>query len=244
MVSTGQKGPTTWIPKMKNFRLPTLVVSSSLAALVAFSGPIPLFQEPEMVIDEAALKQESQALKAIAAMDAVYVGASKCKSCHNKESAGAITDKWETLKHAHAFEVLSSDEAKAVAKERGIEDASKAAECMKCHDTAYSEPEERKHKRFKNELGVQCETCHGPGSAHVTARLAAAKEEKVEEGVIQQIAEGEIVLPDVQMCLSCHNDESPSYKKLDLQDALKTIRHMHPKREKPRVTVPMKKKEG
>lgn len=197
-----------------------------------------------MVVDEEALKQESQALKAIAAMDAVFVGASKCKSCHNKESAGGIHDKWESMKHAHAFEVLKSDEAIAVAKEMGIEDPTKSADCMKCHDTGYTEPDERKHRRFKTELGVQCETCHGPGSEHVKARLAAAKEEEVEEGVLRQIGEGEIVMPDVQLCLSCHNDESPSFKPLDLEKALKTIQHMHPKREKPRVTVPMKKKEG
>lgn len=231
---------------MRNLRLPTLVFSSSLAALVAFTGPIPvLTQEPEMVVDEEALKQESKALKEIAAMEAVYVGASKCSSCHNKESAGKIHDKWESMKHAHAFEVLKTDEAKAVAKEMGIEDPTQSADCMKCHDTGYTEPDERKHRRFKTEIGVQCESCHGPGSEHVKARLAAAKEDKdAAEDVIKDIPAGEIVMPDVQLCLGCHNDESPSYKPLDLQEALKTIRHMHPKREEPQVKVPMKKKEG
>lgn len=229
---------------MRLLRLSTVLFGSSLAVLAAFAAPpIALFQDPEMVIDEDALKQDSETVKAIAAMEGTYVGASKCKSCHNKESAGKIHDKWESLKHAHAFEALSSDEAKAIAKERDIEDAAKAPECLKCHDTAYAEPKERKHRRFKNELGVQCETCHGPGSLHVKARLTAAKEEKVEEGVLQILPAGEVAMPDVQLCLTCHNDESPSYEELDLQEALKTIEHLHPKREKPRVTVPMKKKD-
>lgn len=227
-----------------NFRLPTLLFGTSLAALASFTGTLPVFPQEPAEKQEEEEEKVSKALKAIAESKAIYVGASKCKSCHNTESAGHIYDKWEKAKHAKAFEVLKSPEALAVAKERGLEDPTKAAECMRCHDTAYEEPEKRKHRRFKNELGVQCETCHGPGSDHITARLAAAKAGETLEDAINVLPDGEMILPDKLLCQSCHNEQSPSYKEFDFGERLKEIRHMHPLREKPRVVAPKPKKEG
>jgi hypothetical protein len=227
---------------MNNFRLPSLVLGSSLAALVAFTGTLPVFpQEPAEKQEE---EKVSKALKAIAESEAIFVGASKCKSCHNKESAGHIYDKWEKASHAKAFETLKSPEAQAIAKERGLEDASKAAECVKCHDTAFTEPKERKHRRFAAEKGVSCETCHGPGSDHIKARLAAAKADETSSDAINVLPEGEMILPDKLLCKSCHNEESPSYKEFDFGKRLEEIRHLHPLREKPRVVAPKPKKEG
>lgn len=208
-------------------------------ALASFAAIASSAQEPA---DQEPVKKESVALKNIAASKAVYVGAKKCKSCHNKESRGEIYDKWAEMKHADALITLKGDEAIAIAKEMGIEKPWEAGECLKCHETAFSEPEERKHKKFKTDLGVQCESCHGPGSDHVTKRLAAAKAEKVEEGVLTEIEKGEIFLPDEMLCRSCHNEESPSFEKFDFGERLEKIRHLHPNREKPRVVPPKKKK--
>ncbi len=198
-------------------------------------------QDP-VVTPATGKKAESAALKAFALSKSVYVGATKCKSCHNKEVKGLIYDKWSKLGHAKSIEVLTSEKGLAVAKELGIKKPAEAPECLKCHVTAFGEKKERLHKRFKPNLGVQCESCHGPGSQHVKVRLAAAKVEKVPEEVLQEIPADEAPLPDQLLCLSCHNEESPTYKKFDFGERLEKIRHLHPQREKPRVLPPKKKK--
>jgi hypothetical protein len=210
-------------------------------ALISFAAVASTDQEPA---DQEPVKKESVALKNIAASKSVYVGAKKCKSCHNKESRGGVYDKWTGMKHAKALETLKGDEAIALAKEVGIEKPWEAAECLKCHETAFGEPAGRKHKKFKKDFGVQCESCHGPGSEHVKIRLKVAKDktQTVEEGSIREIEKGEIFLPDEMLCRSCHNEESPSFEKFEFGERLEKIRHLHPKREKPRVAPPKKKK--
>jgi hypothetical protein len=231
---------------MKNYRLPLLFSVTAIAALLVAAGPISAaFQEPGEVQDpteEEAKPKVSKALKLIGESEAVYVGASKCKSCHNKESAGEIYDKWGEMAHANAFKALKSDEALAIGKERGIKVPSEAAECMKCHDTAFGMDKKKKHRRFKSDIGVQCESCHGPGSIHVKTRLTFAKENKPPAGQLLVIPENEMILPDQLLCQSCHNDESPSYKEFKFGERLEEIRHLHPQREKPRVVPPKKKK--
>ena len=65
-----------------------------------------------------------------------YIGAAKCKMCHKVEY-----ESWSQLSHSKAFEKLEGDDQAN-------------PECLKCHATG-----------GKAELpGVQCESCHGPGS--------------------------------------------------------------------------------
>ncbi len=224
---------------MVKFHSNLLIAGLALASLAAFASTS---QEPA---DQEPVKKESVALKNIAASKAVYVGAKKCKSCHNKESRGGIYDKWAEMKHSHALETLKSDEAIALAKEQGIEKPWEADACLECHETAFGEPKERKHKKFKTDLGVQCESCHGPGSEHVSKRLAIARDKtkKVPEGTLREIEKGEIFLPDEMLCRKCHNERSPSFEKFEFGERLEKIRHLHPKREEPRVVPPKKKKD-
>lgn len=238
---------------MKNAVFTALILGTTLAAVgYAMEANPSNGQEPEKVqeptkqeeVQEKDKKKESKALKEIAAMEAVYVGASKCKSCHNKENQGGINDKWGELRHSHAFEVLATPEALALGKKVGIKKPQEADDCLKCHVTAFKAPKEKLHKRFKPNLGVQCETCHGPGSEHVKTRLKVAKENKVEPGTLREIPKGEMVLPDEMLCRSCHNEESPSYKEFHYGKSLDKIQHLHPKREKPRVVPPKKVKKA
>jgi hypothetical protein len=229
----------TQVKSMFKFHSNLLLAGLALASFAALAGTA---QEPGD--QEPGKKKESAALKAIAASDAIYVGAKKCKSCHKKESRGNVYGKWTEMKHAKALDALKSEEAIAIGKERGIEKPWESADCLKCHETAFGQPKERKHPKFKNDLGVQCESCHGPGSKHIKARLAAAKAEKVPDGVIREIGEDELVLPDELLCRGCHNEESPSYKEFDFAERLDEIRHLHPNREKPRVVAPKKCEEG
>ena len=155
-----------------------------------------------------------------------YIGAAKCKSCHAAEHSGDQHGSWLATPHAKAFERLATPEAKAIAKERGIEDPQKDESCVKCHVTAFGLPAEQVKRGFDTKLGVQCETCHGPGDAHVKARMAAAA--KNESG--GAIPAGEIVLTPVQAtCRGCHQAESPTFQRFCYYEFLDKVRHPNKK---------------
>ncbi len=214
-----------------------LLFAGMAALVLGIAGPL-VSQDPK----DADKAKESAALKAIASSEGTFVGAKKCKMCHNK--VGETFDKWEKGPHAGAFETLKSDKAKAIAKEKGLEDASKAPECLKCHVTAFSmlEDEEKVDKKFPMEMGVQCEACHGPGGDHAKARMKAKS--KITDDVLPAGLDGEMTLPDLGLCLSCHNEESPTFKEFKYGERLKAIAHLHPLREKPRVEPPKKEKDA
>jgi hypothetical protein len=46
------------------------------------------------------------------AQTAKYVGAAKCKMCHNKAEKGAQFSEWQAGPHANALKVLKGDELK------------------------------------------------------------------------------------------------------------------------------------
>jgi hypothetical protein len=167
-----------------------------------------------------------------------YIGAAKCKNCHQAKSSGNQYGTWQGVDHAKAFEALASDEAKRIGKEKGIDDPQKSDKCLKCHVTAFGVPAAEIAKGFDTKLGVQCETCHGPGELHMKARFAAAA--SAEEGEdfgdekaapYVKIPEGEIlVAPKQDVCLKCHNAESPSFKPFCYYEYAKKIRHLDPRK--------------
>ncbi|MBK7641671.1 MAG: cytochrome c family protein [Planctomycetes bacterium] len=160
-----------------------------------------------------------------------YIGAAKCKNCHNVAENGAQYDCWTKSKHAEAFKTLGGDEAKKVATEKGIADAQKDEKCLKCHETGFGLAADQFDKKFDKTAGVQCETCHGPGEQHMKARLAAAAtEENPDPKVRKKVAEGEIEVPTgPKLCEGCHNKESPSYKTFEYPEFLKKIAHYDPR---------------
>ena len=58
----------------------------------------------------------------LTAQDFEYIGAAKCKMCHNKPTVGAQYKMWSEGPHANAMKTLSSEAALAIAKEKGIAD--------------------------------------------------------------------------------------------------------------------------
>jgi len=204
---------------MKN-TLFTLVVITLVAGLVALS------------LGAGATQQ-----KAPAKDPGKFIGAEKCKNCHQSKAAGNQFAKWKEMKHARAFEILASDEAKKVAKEKGVGDPQKSPKCLKCHVTAHEVAADKLAKGFNVKLGVQCESCHGPGEKHFKARFAAAGEEdasgKGEKGY-QAIPDDEIVKrPPMKTCLACHNEEAPTFKDFCLKKRYTEIAHLDPR--KPRT---------
>jgi hypothetical protein len=157
-----------------------------------------------------------------------YIGADKCKSCHNSPDTGDQYSAWKGMKHAKAFETLASEEAKKLAAEKGIADPQTADACLECHVTAFGVPETEIKKGFDRAAGVQCESCHGPGEQHMKARFAAASNG---ETVPAQLPPDEIVAKPTQAkCLECHNDRSPSFKPFCFHLRNAELRHLNPKK--------------
>ena len=152
-----------------------------------------------------------------------YVGVGKCKMCHKGAKKGEQFEKWQASRHAKAYETLATSEAQATAKKAGVEgDPQKSPKCLKCHVTAYGVDEKLIEASFKVEKGVQCEACHGPGSAYKKLRVMKDREASIAAGLI---------IPDEKLCVTCHNEESPSYRKFVFKEAAAKIAHPKPKAE-------------
>lgn len=139
------------------------------------------------------------------AQDYEYIGAAKCKICHNKPAGGAQYKKWAASKHANAMESLVGDEKKD-------------PKCIKCHSTAGG-VDEYLIATLKISEGVSCETCHGPGSAYKSKSVMQSREKSLAKGLI---------LPTEEVCLQCHNDESPHFKGFNFDEAVEKIAHPVP----------------
>jgi hypothetical protein len=171
-----------------------------------------------------------------------YIGSDKCKNCHQSEASGNQYGTWQKQKHAKAFETLAGDDAKKIAKEKGIDDPQKSDKCLKCHETAFGVAPEEIKKGFDVKQGVQCESCHGPGEQHMKTRMAAAAKAGGDEGFgddkgkgkvaeRQTLPAGEIIANvDAKTCLGCHNDESPNFKPFCFHKFESQIRHLDPRK--------------
>ena len=154
----------------------------------------------------------------LTAQDFEYIGAAKCKMCHNKATVGAQYKVWLAGPHANAMKTLSGEKALAIAKEKGIADPAKDAGCIKCHSTVGS-TDENLHVGLKITEGVSCETCHGAGSGYKTNSVMKDQAKAIAKGM---------VIPDEKLCKGCHNEESPTFKSFNYEEALKTIAHPRP----------------
>ncbi len=123
-----------------------------------------------------------------------------------------------------------------LAAKLGVADPTKDQKCLKCHVTAFEAPADQLAKGFSAKLGVQCESCHGPGEKHFKARFAAASKQETtdaEESERQEIPDGEIVKqPAVKSCLACHNEESPSFKNFCFKKRNDELAHLDPRKKR------------
>lgn len=171
-----------------------------------------------------------------------YIGADQCKVCHDKKPEGAQFSVWKMEKHAKAFENLKSEAALKVAQERGMtKPPHEAPECLKCHVTAYDVEAMAAPAKIKPEMGVQCETCHGPAEFHVAdGKEVMFKKKKSEE--VDWMAN--LIKVEEALCLECHNEESPTWNPekytkadgskagFDYEQAVKIIEHPNPMKAK------------
>jgi len=158
------------------------------------------------------------AVGALQAQSFKYIGAAKCKMCHMKASKGEQYNIWMKGPHASALKTLATPEALAIAKEKGIADPATDPGCLKCHTTT-GHIEKSLVAGIKSSDGVSCESCHGPGSRYKGASIMKNREMAMKNGMI---------LPTEEVCKSCHNPESPTYKPFVYAEKAAMIAHPDP----------------
>ncbi|MCD6216970.1 hypothetical protein J7L05_03800 [bacterium] len=150
-----------------------------------------------------------------------YVGPQTCKECHEE-----AYDIWASSKHAHTLELLEN---------RGQQDDER---CLKCHLTEWTKPayyvKEWTFDKFAPELG--CETCHGPGAAHVRIIDYALQGNRKEYWDIIKTEKPNLFLRDLRaeaktVCTQCHDKmNSPDF---DFIEYWSMIEHPSPVLEDP-----------
>jgi hypothetical protein len=171
-----------------------------------------------LVVSAVALAQEKTG--APAKVVHKYVGAGKCKMCHNSPAKGDQFKIWSGSKHAKAFEVLATAEADSVAKKLGVAKPQTSDKCLGCHLTGFAASADAKATTYSATEGVGCEACHGPGSDYMAMSVMKDKKAAIAAG---------LVVPDEKTCVTCHNDKSPTYKTFVMADFVKKIAHPIPK---------------
>lgn len=152
-----------------------------------------------------------------------YIGVEPCAICHKTEKQGSQLSIWKESKHSRAFETLKSERSANIIKEKGIlTPATESPECLKCHASGYNVDASLIGKKFKIEDGVQCETCHGPGSEYKDIRVMKDRALAIQKGLkVHENIEA--------FCLTCHNSESPTYIGFNFDEAWEKIKHKIPK---------------
>ncbi|MEO8230673.1 MAG: cytochrome c family protein [Ignavibacteriota bacterium] len=155
-----------------------------------------------------------------------YVGAETCGMCHKTEKQGSQFSIWQNSAHSKAFETLKTEKANQIAAEKGFKTpAVETPECLKCHVTGYNLDASMLGKKFKVEDGVQCETCHGAGSAYKDMKVMKDKDLALKNGLIMHDK-----LDD--FCIGCHNVESPTFVDMNVEEAWQKIKHNIPEAKK------------
>ena len=159
--------------------------------------------------------------------DYKYVGVDKCAGmCHKGDSKGKQLEIWQDSKHSQAFTVLQSPEADKIAQDKGFQTpAAETPQCIKCHVLGKDIDPAELEDTFDKTQGVQCETCHGPGSEYKKITIMKDKEKAMANGLIMH--------EDKQaFCTTCHNSDSPTFKEFNVDEAWAKIQHTDPNLQK------------
>jgi hypothetical protein len=139
-----------------------------------------------------------------------YTSQRGCKKCHFKTHRS-----WKKTVHANAMDILKPGERADVKTEHGLDpqkDYTKDPVCLGCHTTGYGKPggypevsdswTDDQAKAAKNNAGVGCEACHGPGEKY--SEFKADHEDYKREDIAKM---GMIVPVTADTCTKCHQAE-------------------------------------
>jgi YVTN family beta-propeller protein len=129
-----------------------------------------------------------------------YIGAMACATCHGTKSEGRIYNKWHSSAHARAYAILGTRRAEEIAKEMGLSGhLQKSEACLKCHITGRGKTTGQFMDSFDAAQGVQCESCHGPGSEHIIETAKLNPETNNATSGLQKISR--------DLCTKCHTKD-------------------------------------
>ncbi|MEX2116115.1 MAG: multiheme c-type cytochrome [Bacteroidota bacterium] len=153
-----------------------------------------------------------------------YIGTKMCAPCHRTEKQGKQMEIWQKSKHAEAYKALTTAEADKIAKSKGSDKpAAETAACLECHVTQADA--KLVEKTFNKQDGVQCETCHGAGSAFKSIPVMKDHAKSVAAGMTEFKDEAAIEAK----CKTCHNEKSPTFKGFKFGEYWSKIKHPVPK---------------
>jgi hypothetical protein len=152
-----------------------------------------------------------------------YVGVTSCANvCHKGESKGNQLEIWQNSQHSKAYTTLQTPDADKIAKDKGFTTAAaETPECLKCHILGAEIVESNLESSFDKSQGVQCETCHGPGSEYKKLSIMKDRDKAIQNG-LQIHEEGEL------FCVKCHNQDSPTFKGFKYDEYWEKIKHPKP----------------
>jgi hypothetical protein len=118
---------------------------------------------------------------------------------------------------------LASEEAKTIGATLGIEDPQTSDACLKCHVTGHGVAAEFLGPKHDPTEGVGCESCHGAGGDYYKKKTMVG----LASGEIEPASVG-LVVPTAETCMTCHNEESPTFESFDFDEMVKKIAHPVP----------------
>jgi hypothetical protein len=150
-----------------------------------------------------------------------YIGVKMCAPCHKSDKTGNQFGIWQKSKHAEAYKSLASAKAAEIAKGKGIKNAAEAPECLNCHGAV----DAKLIEKYDVKDGVQCETCHGPGSAYKSMAVMKDKAKAIAAG-LHEFKDAAAI---EKFCKGCHNEKSPTFKEFKFDEMWGKIKHQVPK---------------
>lgn len=170
--------------------------------------------ESQGKIENAAILMRN-ALVVVAGKGAKYAGVKACQKCHIKEYKS-----WKKTKMAKTLDTLKP-KVKAEAKKKlnfdPKKDYTKDPKCLSCHTTGYGMPggypvpgksDSKAKKAAKENAGITCEGCHGPGSKYIPVhKNVATKKRKYAPEEFYRLGEYKI---GAGVCTTCHNRRNPT----------------------------------
>ncbi len=155
-----------------------------------------------------------------------FVGVETCGPCHKTDKQGKQLEIWQKSPHSKAFQILQTKEADEIAKTKGFTTpAAETEACLKCHVSGLNVDKALLGAKFKMSDGVQCETCHGAGADYKNVKIMKDPAAAVANGL-------KLYEKPEELCITCHNSESPTAKTFDFAVMWEKIKHPVPPTEK------------
>jgi hypothetical protein len=146
-----------------------------------------------------------------------YIGVKMCSMCHKADKTGNQFAVWSKSAHAQAYKTLTGPKAAEIAKAKNIKNASEAAECLECHGAV----DAKLVGTYDVKDGVQCEMCHGAGSAYKAMATMKDKAKAIAAGM-REFKDAAAI---EKFCKTCHNEKSPTHKAFKFEESWAKIKH-------------------